>query len=221
MIIIGSIVVLAIFVATGWAIATEMFQQRSWRRRVESGDVAIVSALIAEALDSWQRARPPRGTPATLWAGVQRSQLVAVTADSATMTASAEGEFQTEGGRRVQVSSALDEAVALAAKLIDMMLYDVPNLRLGRVRVDVFSTFADAGGLPEQRPILSASADRAIADGLTWEAMTPAELLGRFEARYERGPGGQPAPITLDPVEGLPPMPAPPPEIRAQERPDQ
>ncbi|MCC6382625.1 MAG: hypothetical protein IT304_08940 [Dehalococcoidia bacterium] len=202
MIVVGSVVVLAIFLAVGWAVATEMFQQRSWRRRVESGDVQIVAALIEESLGAWRIARPPRGTPANLWAGVQGAQLLAVTEDAATLSASAEGEFRTDEGRRVQVATALEEATALAAKLIDMMLYDVPNLRLGRVRVDVYSTFMDEGGVPVQRPILSSAAGRAVADALSWEAMTPAEVLGRFETKWEPGPAGQGTPIPLDPVEG-------------------
>lgn len=208
MIVIGSIIVLAIFVVTGWAIFTEMFQQRHWRRRVEAGDVGIVAALIQEALNTWRRSRPPKGLPANIWAGIQGAELVAVTKDSATISAAAEGEFRTEGGARVQVTSALDEAMALAARLVDMMLYDVPNLRLGTVRVDVYSTFTESDGSPVQRPILTTTADRAVADTLTWEALTPEELLSRFETRYHRSPSGQAQPIDLDPIEGeLPPPP--------------
>lgn len=207
MIILGSIVVLVIFLGTGWAVATEMFQQRHWRKRVESGDTRILVALIEEALATWRRARPPRGTAAALWAGVQGVQLVAVTEDSATVSTSSEGEFRTEGGQRVQVSTALDEAIALATKVADMMLYDVPNLHLRGVRVDVYSTFAGDGGLPVQRPILSTRATRAMADSLTWEAMTPEEILGRFETLYDRAANGQGKPIEPPPVEGGLPAP--------------
>ncbi|MCC7365834.1 MAG: hypothetical protein IT303_15825 [Dehalococcoidia bacterium] len=211
MIVVGSIIVLVIFLGFGWAIFTEMFQHRAWRRRVESGDVAIVAALIEEALATWRRARPPRGTSAHLWAGVQGMQLVAVTSDGATVSSAAEGEFRTESGRRVQVSPAIDEAIALATKLGDMMLYDVPNLRLGWVRVDIYSTFTGADGTPVQQPILTTTMDRATADSLTWESFDAEELLARFETRYERSSGGQAVPIMLDPVEGtLPEQPVRP-----------
>lgn len=202
MIVLGSVVVLGIFLFVGWAVSSEMFQHRAWRRRVEAGDVDIVAALIEEALSAWRSGRPPRGVPANLWAGVQAAELVAVTEDGATLSTSAEGEFRSEEGQRVQVSSALDEAIALAARLLDMMLYDVPNLRLGSVRVDVYSTFTGADGTPVQQPILTTTAERAIADDLTWEALTPAEVLGRFETVYERGPLGQGHVITLPPVVG-------------------
>ena len=52
------------------------------------------------------------------------------------------------------------------------------------------------------------TADRATADEMTWEALTPEEILGRFGATYERGPGGQPLPVELAPVEGVSPRPA-------------
>jgi hypothetical protein len=199
MIIVGTVIVLAIFLVIGWAIATEMFQQRAWRKRAEEGDPDMVRALLDEAFASWQRARPPRGLPAHLWAGVQGAQIVATTEDSAQVSSSAEGEFRSEDGRRVQVSTALDEAMALAAKLVDMLLYDVPNLRLASVRVDIYSTFTGSDGTPVQQPILTTLATRADAEDLVWEAMSPAEVLGRFETRYERSPTGQATPLELDP----------------------
>lgn len=206
MIILGMIVVGAIFLIVGWAVATEMFQHRAWRQRVASGDVDIIAALIEESLGTWRRGRPPRGTPANLWAGIQGAQLIAIEVEGATLSTSAEGEFRTEGGQRVQVASALDEGIAIAAKLLDMILYDVPNLRLGYARVDVYSTFTGETG-PVQRPILSVTADRATADEMTWEALTPEEIVGRFDSVYERGPAGQPLPIELPPVHGAPPRP--------------
>ncbi|HET7739005.1 MAG TPA: hypothetical protein VFK32_10565 [Tepidiformaceae bacterium] len=210
MIVIGMIGAAAIFLFIGWAVSTEMFQHRAWRNRVASGDVDIVAALIEEALNTWRRTRPPRGVPAGLWAGIQGAQLIAVTPESATLSTAAEGEFRTEDGQRRQVATALDEAIALAARLVDMMLYDVPNLRLGLVRVDVYSTFTEGAGVPVQRPILTTTADRATADDMTWEALTPEEILGRFETTFARGQTGQGLPITVPPVVGSTPNPLPP-----------
>ncbi len=208
MIVVGSVITLALFLFVGWAVSAEMFQHRAWRRRVESGDVDIVGALVEEALSAWRRARPPKGTSASLWATVQGAQLIAVTQDSATLSTSADPEFRSEGGQRIQVAAALDSAIAAASKLIDMIMYDVPNLRLGRVRVDVYSTFTSSDGAPVQQPILTTTADRRVADELTWEALTPAEILGRFETTYERSQSGQPVAISLPPIDGEPPKPA-------------
>lgn len=209
MIVVGTIVTLALFLMVGWAVSTEMFQQRFWRRRVAEGDTAIVAALIQEALGSWRRARVPAGVAPGTWAGVQAAQLVAVTTNSATVSASGEAEFQSQGGTRVQVASVLDSAMAIAAKLSDMMLYDVPNLRLGVVRVDVYTTFTGADGTPVQQPILTTTASRAIADELTAGALTPAEFLGRFDTHFQQSDTGQALPIVLPPVDGsLPAAPA-------------
>ena len=203
MIVVGVVLGLAFFLFVGWIISTEMFQHRSWRRRVASGDHEIVEALILEARASWRRARPPRDVPASLWAGVQRAELAVATADLAVVQSSAEGEFRTVEGRREQVSSALDEAIALAARLVEMMLYDVPNLSLGSVRVDVYSTFTADGGAALQKPILTTTAHRPDADGIDWDEFAPADILARFETAWAATEGGRAAPIDL------PPIPAP------------
>jgi hypothetical protein len=204
MIIFGSIVTLAIFLLVGWAVSTEMFQQRAWRRRVAEGDVAIIAALVEEAFAAWRHERRPADIGAATWAGVSEAQIVAVSADSVTVSSAAEAEFRAEAGVRVQVASALDSAITIAAKLADRLLYDVPNLRLGAVRVDIYSTFAESDGQPVQQPILSTTAERGIADDLAWEALTPTEILGRFQTTYDRGPSGQARPISLLPLAGTP-----------------
>jgi len=201
-IVLGSIVTLAIFLLVGWAVSTEMFQQRAWRQRVAQGDVAIIAALVEEALAAWRRERPPREIGAATWAGVNEAQIVAVAADGVTVSSSAEAEFRTEAGARVQVASALDAAITIAAKLADRLLYDVPNLRLGSVRVDIYSTFTESDGQPVQKPILTTIAERGIAEDLVWDALTPAEIVGRFQTNYDRGPTGQAQPIALPPMEG-------------------
>lgn len=207
MIVVGSVVVLALFLLVGWAVSTEMFQQRAWRRRVEGGDLDIIAAILEEGMATWRRSRPPRGFPAHLWAGVQGAQVLAVSEDSATVSAAAEPEFRTESGERVQVASALDQAIGLAARLVDMLLYDVPNLHLRAVRVDVYATFMEPQGRPVQRPILTTTADRSEADHLSWETMTAVEILGRFQTVYERGPEGLGLPIPLPPVSASPAEP--------------
>ena len=202
MILIGSVLTLVFFLFVGWLIATEMFQQRTWRRRVASGDDEIVGALILEATAGWRLARPPRDTPANLWAGVQRAELVAVTAEIATVQSSAEGEFRFVEGRREQVSSALDEAFVLAAKLVEMMLYDVPNLSLGSVRVDVYSTFTADDGPARQQPILTTTAIRSAADTVAWEELSPVAILACFDTGFEASETGVARPIALSPLVG-------------------
>ncbi|MEX2081497.1 MAG: hypothetical protein WEC33_07750 [Dehalococcoidia bacterium] len=197
---IVAFVVIGIMLVVGWPVCVEMFQQRAWRQSAERGDLTILPALIEEALGTWRRSRPPRGMATNLWAGIQAAQLIAVGPNAATLSTAAEGEFRTEGANRIQVATALDEAIALAARLVDLMLYDVPNLRLTEVRVDVYSTFTEPDGTPVQRPILTTTAARSVADDMTWEALTPEEILARFDTHFQRSPSGQAIPIDLPPV---------------------
>jgi len=205
MIVVGSLLVLAIFVLVGWAVSVEMFRHRWWRRRVESGDLRVISGLILEAMAGWRRSRPPRDLPASVWAGVCSAQLVAVSPECATVSAVAEPEYRSEGGQRVLALPLLEVAQQVAARLVDMMLYDVPNLRMPRVRVDIYTTFTSDEGVPVQRPILSVTASRQAAEGLPWDSLTPAEVLARFDTVVRLGPAGQPLPIDLPELEGVPP----------------
>lgn len=203
MIVVGTVITLSIFLFVGWIISTEMFQQISWRRRVQSGDGEIVVALCEEALSSWRVARPPRGVPAHLWASIQGAQLIAASTEQATVSASAQGAFRTEGGQRTQESTDIQAAQAVAARLLDMLLYDVPNLRLARVRVDVYGTFSGADGRPEQRPILSTTADRGTADSLAWESLSADELLEQFDTMIGLTQQGVARAIELPEVVGI------------------
>jgi len=207
-IVFGSVVVLAIFLFVGWAVSTEMFQQRAWRRRAESGDVDIIGALIEETLASWRRQRPPKGYPQNRWAAIQGVELVAVSEGSATFSSSVVPEYRTEGGERVPLTSTPVEAVHVAARLLDMTMYDIPNLRLDRVRVDIYAAFPGDSGQAVQRPVLTSTADRKTADDLFWEALTPEEILNRFETIRGVSAAGHAEPIALPAVEGARPRPA-------------
>lgn len=205
MLIVGSLLVLAVFVLVGWAVSVEMFRHRWWRRRVESGDLRVIAGLILEAMATWRRARPPRELSPAVWAGIQSAELVAVSPECATVSAVAEPEYRTEGGQRVLVTPLFEVAQHVAARLIDMMLYDVPNLRMSRIRVDIYATFTGDDAVPVQRPILSSMATREAAEGLPWESLQPPEVLARFQTTYRLGSAGQPLPIDLPDVEGVPP----------------
>jgi hypothetical protein len=207
-IVVGSAITLAIFLFVGWAVSAEMFQQRAWRKRVAEGDVDIVGALIGEAMTYWGKSRIPKGMPANRWAAIQGAELIAVAENEATLSASVVPAYHSEGGRRVKVSSDIEEATALAARLLDLIMYDVPNLRLSYARVDVYASLEEAGDGGVQQPILSSTADRATADELVWEDLSPRELLSRFETTWAEERDGHIIPIDLPPIEGVSPRPA-------------
>lgn len=206
-IILGSLVTLAIFLLVGWAVSAEMFQQRWWRRKVAAGDIDIIGALIEEAMTHWRRSRIPKEMPGNRWAAIQSGELLAATPGGATFSASVVSAYQTDQGRRVKTTSDLEEAVELAVRLLDLVLYDVPNLRLSEARVDIYANVESRDGR-EQQPILSVVADRTTADELSWDELTPSEILGRFETIMAQERDGEIIPIELPPIEGDRPRPA-------------
>ena len=186
----GVLIIVIIGLLLTYVICQDMRAHAHWRGLVAKGDLNAIRMLLEQELERWRTMRVPKGTPTALWHGVQTVELVAVGADATQVTCAAEGEYRFTGGRPQEITSALDAAMRLAARVAEMILYDVPNLRLSLVRVDVYTTFHNADGVPEQRCILTTVADRATADDLDWEALRPAEIIDRFESRYgvnERG----------------------------------
>jgi hypothetical protein len=155
-----------------------------WRGLVAKGDISAIRALLDQEIERWRTMRVPKGTPASLWHGVQTADLVAVGPDSAQLTCNAEGEYRIVGGQSQELTSPLDAGMRVAAKLCELVMFDIPNLRLAEVRVDVYSTFRTETGAPEQRCILTTIADRAEADDIDWEALRPSEIISRFESHY-------------------------------------
>ncbi|MCA9822809.1 MAG: hypothetical protein KC470_09395 [Dehalococcoidia bacterium] len=216
MIVIGIVFTLAIFVFVGWAVSSEMFQQRQWRRRAAEGDPDIIGALISDSLNRWRRSRPPKTMPPNRWSAIQQAEVVAVAPDIATLSTSLVLEYQTVAGRRVPTTYPIAEAQEVAAALLDLILFDVPNLRLGSVRVDVYAGFAAEDGGTTQRPILSSTASRAVADAIFSDELNAVEVLRRFDTLYHPSEGYELHAIELPPVEGERPRPA---AIAAQDAP--
>ena len=171
-----------------------------WRGLVAQGDLNAIRMLLGQEIERWHTMRVPRGVPAALWHGVQTTELLAVGADAAHVTCSAEGEYRFTGGRPQEVTSPLDAGMRVAAKVVEMILYDVPNLRLFTARVDVYTTFHSPDGVPEQRCILSVVADRATADEIDWDTLRPQEIINRFESHYRVNDRGLAEPIEPGPL---------------------
>ena len=192
-----------------------------WRGLVAKGDIDAIRTLLDQEIQRWKLIRVPKGVPAALWHGVQTAELVAAGADAAQITCSAEGEYRFTGGQPREVTTPLDAGMRVAAKLVEMVMYDVPNIRLSAVRVDVYSTFHTSDGVPEQRCILSTVAERAEADDLDWDSLRPNEILARFQTIYQVNERGLAEPIDPGPLlEGtvlVEPKPAPTPILGTDE----
>lgn len=183
-----------------FVIMQETFAQRHWRGLVRRGDTWAIKSLVEAEIERWRGMRVPKGTNAGLWHGVQAAEVASVGRDYINLIASAEGEYHIVDGHRREVSSPLNEGMNLRAALLERVFYDIPNVRLSLVRVDVYTTYRAEDGTPEQRCILTATADRATADPLPWDDLRPSEILARFDARYKLAASGAALPIDPGPV---------------------
>jgi hypothetical protein len=174
--------------------------QRSWKRLVNQGDRWAIRSLVEEEIQRWRRSRVPKGQSANLYRGLGNSEVASAGADYVNLIARVEGEYQIVDGRQTETSSPFAEGVKLAAALVERLFYDIPNVRPRIARVDIYTTFRGEDGAPEQRCILTVTADRAISDPLPWDDLRPPELLARFNTRYRLSPKGQALAIDPGPV---------------------
>jgi hypothetical protein len=130
-----------------------------------------------------------------VWLGVQTMEVVDVGADYVQVSCSAEGEYKMVEGRWLETKSPLQEAMAIGAKATEMLLYELPHLRLDRVVVDVYTTYRDAAGARRER-ILTCNARREDARQVDWDEWTPQQITERLGARYRLGEHGQALPLS-------------------------
>jgi hypothetical protein len=190
----ASALVLLLFLIVGWVIIQGTRAQLFWRQRVDEGDIDVIQMLVSDEISRWKSMRMPKGTDPAVWHGVQSAELVEVLPDGVRITAIAEGQYQTVNGERRQVSGVLRDGMRVTAKVADMALYDIPNVRLPWVQVDVYTTYRDDTG-SSQRCVISTVAGRELADGLAWDEMDAQDVVDAFGGRYSLDDRGNPLPI--------------------------
>ncbi len=204
--VFASMLVLLVFLGIGFVIVQGTRAQMYWRKRVIDGDVDVISMLLTEEVNRWRTMRMPKGFDPGVWHGVQSVELIEVKPDGVRLSATAEGQYAMLEGRRQPVSTALDEGMKVTAKLADMTLYDIPNVTLPWVQVDIYSTYRDDAG-SSQRCVISTTARREIANDLDWDGMEAEAVVAAFGGRFLLDDRGNPLPI--DPDGGQPvPVPA-------------
>jgi hypothetical protein len=194
-----ALLIVAVIVALiTYVIVQEMRAQQYWRRLVEQGDLDAIRRVVQSEVERWREDRPPSDVPVSLWRGVQTVELLEVGRDYLRLTCTAEGQYAMLDGQRREVSTALSEGMKLTAKLADMFLYDIPNLRLDRVQIDVYTAFRDRRGAATQDCILSTLVRRSDAQRVDWEGFSPEEIVAAFGGRFRRDHGGAALPIEPD-----------------------
>jgi hypothetical protein len=180
----GILVIVLLLLFTGFVIVQETARQMHWRGLVENGDLEAIRTLIEDEIEGWRESRVPRGTPALLWHGIQTAELLDVTPTSARVSCNAEGEYALVGARRIETSSPLIEAMKITKRLAEMLLYDVPNVKLDHVQIDVYTSFRDENGHAEPRCILSTLIARGTVEHIDWEETEPADFVSLTEGRF-------------------------------------
>jgi hypothetical protein len=203
----GLLAVFLFALVVSYAIIRETRAQRHWRGLVKAGDVDAIRTIVDSEVGRWRTERTPKGVLPNVWHGVQTAELVEVGSDHLRVRASTEAQYAVAGRRREEVSSALREAMKLTVKLAEMLLYDISNVELGRVQIDIYTTFRGRSGLANQRCILSTVVRRSEAGGVEWDETPPEEIVAHFGGRYRADSQGRAQPIDPDDeaVEAEPP----------------
>lgn len=190
-------VIFLLFLIVGWVIVQGTRAQLQWRKGVEAGDVALITIMVGDELARWKTMRMPKGTDPAVWHGVQSADLLEARPDGVRVSAQAEAQYGLVEGRRREVASAVEQAMRVTAKIADMVMYDIPNVRLPHVQVDVYRTFNDEAG-STQKCIMSTLATREVADGLAWDEMDAEEVVRSFGGRFLLDDRGNTLPIDPD-----------------------
>jgi hypothetical protein len=198
----GILIVVLLLLFTGFVIVQETARQMHWRGLVESGDLDAIRSLIEEQVEAWHQSRVPHGTPTLLWHGVQSVELLGVTPTAAHVSCNAEGESALVGSRRVEISSPLAEGMKITKRLAEMLLYDVPNVKLDRAQIDVYTSFRDENGHAEPRCILSTAVSRKTVEHIDWDETEAVDFIALTEGRFAGNGSGVHA---VEPIEWVEP----------------
>jgi len=195
----GILFILLIILFVGFVVVQGTMAQLKWRQLVDEGDVDAIRQLVEEEIEQWHSARVPREVPALLWHGIQTVELTDLSASGARVNCSGEGEYALVAGQRVETSSPLAEGMKITLKLAEMLLYDIPNVKLDHVQIDVYTSFRDESGRAEPRCVLSTRVERRMVEHIDWEETAPADFAALNEGRFAGADDGR-----LRAVEPLP-----------------
>jgi len=122
----------------------------AWRKAAAAGDVKVIRDIVEDALTGWRSIKRPKEVPPDVWRGIQSMQLVEVGPEFVRVSCQAEGDYKLVNGRWFEQASPLHEGMAITARALDMLLYELPHFKAGRVQIDVYTTFREAGGAPRR-----------------------------------------------------------------------
>jgi hypothetical protein len=170
----------------------------AWRNAAAAGDVKVIRDIVDGALSAWGSMKRPKDVAPEIWRGIQSIQIVEVAPEFVRVSCQAEGEYKLLNGRWVETANPLQEGMAMTARALDMLLYELPHFKADRVQVDVYTTFREAAAATRRVCILSTLASREEAREVDWEEWTPVQVVDALGGRYHIGDLGQPLPIEVE-----------------------
>lgn len=177
----------------------------AWRKAAAEGDVKVIKDIVQDSLYGWRSTKRPKEVSPDVWRGVQSMQLVEVGPELVRVSCQAEGDYKLVNGRWFEQASPLQEGMAITARALDMLLYELPHFKAGRVQIDVYTTFRESGAATRRGCILSTVVTREAAREVDWEEWTPGEIVDTLGGRYELDEQARPVPIEVE--EPKPPEP--------------
>ena len=170
----------------------------AWRKAAAEGDVKVIRDIVEDSLGAWRSMKRPKEVSPDVWRGIQGMQIVEVDAELVRVSCQAEGDYRLVNGRWVETANPLHEAMAVTAKALDMLLYELPHHKPGRVQIDVYMTMREPDRVTERVCILSTTASREDARQADWEEWTTAQIVEALGGRYRMDDLGQPLPIEVE-----------------------
>jgi hypothetical protein len=175
----------------------------AWRTAAAKGDVDVIRLIVDDSISAWRSMKRPKPVPPEVWRGVQSLQCVEVGPDFVRVSCQAQAEYQMRDGKWAEVRNPLQEGFAIAARVAEMVFYDLPHFRPARVQVDVYTSFREGdSGFTQNVCILSVESDCGRAREVDWDEWTPEEIVDALGARYRLGERGQPLAIEVAPPAG-------------------
>ena len=171
----------------------------AWRKAAAEGDVKVIREIVEDSLSAWRSMKRPKEVPAEVWRGIQGMQIIEIDAELVRVSCQAEGDYRLVDGRWVETANPLHEAMTITAKALDMLLYELPHYKPGRVQIDAYMTMREADRATERVCILSTTATRDDARQIDWEEWTPGQIVEALGGRYRMDDLGEPLAIEVEP----------------------
>jgi hypothetical protein len=188
-----------LFVIVAFVIIQGTRAALAWREAAARGDVKVIRDIVEDSIKGWSAQKRPKPVPAEVWRGIQSMQVTEVEADFVRVSVAADSEYKMVDGRWIEMRNPLQEGMSVTAKAADMLLYELPHYRPGRIQVDVYTQYRDAAGETRRECVLSTYATREQAVALDWEEAPGEEIVRELGGVFRLSDSGRPLPI--EPIE--------------------